>query len=195
VSPTPTLYFDLASPYAYLAFERAESALGVAPELEPVLVGAIFQWRNRGSWALTDERTVRMQEIERRARRYGLAPLVWPSGWPANSLAPMRAATWTLRQGHGRAFAHCVFHRQFAHGADITDLDVLGACAAEVGLDPEALTAATRDQAVKDRLKQLTEQAWADGVRGVPSVRIGTEVFFGDDQLERAAARLSQRSR
>jgi 2-hydroxychromene-2-carboxylate isomerase len=187
---TATLYFDLASPYAYLAFERAESVLGLAPELEPILVGAIFHWRDRGSWALTDERAANVAEIERRARTYGLPPLAWPRTWPANSLTAMRAATWAKRQGHGRSFAHCLFTRQFGAAADITDPGVLAACASAVGLDAHALLAATGEQAIKDELKRVTEQAWADGVRGVPSVRVGQEVVFGDDQLERAAGLL-----
>jgi 2-hydroxychromene-2-carboxylate isomerase len=46
-------------------------------------------------------------------------------------------------------------------------------------------------QAVKDRLRSQTEEALAVGVEGVPSVVCadGT-VFWGDDQLERAAAHL-----
>src|SRR5829696_3481699 len=36
------LYYDLASPYAYLAVARAADVLGAEPELKPVLVGAIF---------------------------------------------------------------------------------------------------------------------------------------------------------
>ena len=186
--PLPTLYFDLASPYAYLAVERAASVLGAAAELEPVLAGAIFKWRGRGSWALTDTRAANVSEIEDRARRYGLAPLVWPDSWPANSLAPMRAATWAKQQGRARPFARQVFRHQFTEGADITNPELLGRCASAVGLDPQALLRAIGDQAVKDELKRATEQAWADGVRGVPSLRIGSDVFFGDDQLERAAA-------
>jgi 2-hydroxychromene-2-carboxylate isomerase len=188
----PTLYFDLASPYAYLAFERAESVLGLAPELEPVLVGAIFQWRGRGSWALTDERAARMVEIEQRARRYGLPPISWPANWPANSLAAMRAALWAKQQGKAQAFSHRVFAGQFAQGADISDLRLLGQCAAAAGLDAQAMITAIGDQAIKDELKRITERAWADGVRGVPSLRIDGRVTFGDDQLERVARLLGR---
>jgi 2-hydroxychromene-2-carboxylate isomerase len=99
------LYYDLASPYAYLAVSRAAEVLGEAPRLQPVLVGAIFGWRGRGSWALTDQRDAGEAEIERRAAAYGLPPLVWPSGWPLNSLGPMRAAIHAERQGAGEAFA------------------------------------------------------------------------------------------
>ena len=45
---TPTLFYDLGSPYAYLAVERAPAVLGVKPRLEPVLVGGIFALRGHG---------------------------------------------------------------------------------------------------------------------------------------------------
>jgi 2-hydroxychromene-2-carboxylate isomerase len=185
-----TLYFDLGSPYAYLVLERAEVVLGRAPALEPVLLGAIFRWRGRGSWAHTDQRAPGITEVERRARRYGLPPLVWPELWPTDGLAAMRAATWAAQQGRAGPFARAVFRRQFAQGADIADPGVLTECAADAGLDGAAMQAATRDSEVKDQLRLATERAWEAGVRGVPSLLVGGEMFYGDDQLEPAAARL-----
>jgi 2-hydroxychromene-2-carboxylate isomerase len=102
VTSKSVLYFDLASPYAYLAVERAGRALGAEPELLPVLVGAIFVHRGYGSWALTGQRAAGEAEIERRARAYELPPIAWPPDWPANSLAAMRAACAAFSRGHRR---------------------------------------------------------------------------------------------
>jgi 2-hydroxychromene-2-carboxylate isomerase len=184
----PQLYFDLASPYAYLALERAEEVLGCRVALEPVLVGAIFGWRGRGSWALTEQRAAGMAEIERRARRYGLPPMTWPGGWPANALGAMRCAVWADRQHRLAAFAHAVCRRQWAEGADIADRDVLAACATEAGLDAAEMLAAIQAPELKEQLRSVTERAWEAGVRGVPTLRVGESLFFGDDHLEEAAA-------
>lgn len=181
------MYFDLGSPYAYLALARAESILGVRPELQPVLLGAIFARRGFGSWAHTQAREGRITEIEERARRYGLPPLRWPAGWPGNGLTAMRCATWAGEQGRGETFARAVFDRQFVDGADIADLDVLLACAADAGLDVQALSAALPRSALKESLRQATEHAWDAEVRGVPTLRIGDVLFYGDEQLELAA--------
>lgn len=181
------MYFDLGSPYAFLALSRADSVLGVRPVLQPVLLGAIFARRGFGSWAHTRARDGRIAEIEERARRYGLPPLRWPAGWPGNGLVAMRCATWAGEQGRGEAFARAVFDRQFVDGADIADLDVLLECAADVGLDVHALRAALPQRALKQSLRQATERAWDEGVRGVPTLRIGDALFFGDEQLELAA--------
>jgi 2-hydroxychromene-2-carboxylate isomerase len=186
----PVLYFDLGSPYAYLALARAESVLGVEPELEPVLLGAIFARRGFGSWARTAAREGRIGELEERARRYGLPALRWPALWPTDGLAAMRCATWAREQGRGAAFARAVFEAQFVDGADISELEVLRGCAGRAGLDAGALDGALRLAEVKDALRAATDRAWERGVRGVPTLRIGEILFFGDDQLELAAEAL-----
>ena len=190
-TPVPQLYFDLGSPYAYLALERAESVLGRPVVLEPVLVGAIFGWRGHGSWALTGERAAGMAEIERRAQRYGLPPMDWPPDWPANALGAMRCAVWAARQRRLAPFAREVARRQWTEAAEISDLDVLAACAIAAGLDAAEMLEAVRAPELKEHLRSLTERAWEAGVRGVPTLRIGERLFFGDDRLEEAAAAMS----
>ena len=182
------LYFDLGSPYAYLALERAEAVFGGPVTLVPVLVGAIFGWRGHGSWARTPERAAGMAEIERRAREYGLPPMAWPPEWPANALSAMRCATWAARERRVAQFAHVVGRRQWTEAADIADLEVLTTCAREAGIDEGAMLEAIQTPELKEQLRATTERAFEDGVRGVPSVRVGERVFFGDDRLEQAAA-------
>jgi len=186
------MYFDLGSPYAYLALSRAESVLGVRPELQPVLLGAIFARRGFGSWAHTQARDERIAEIEERARRYGLPPLRWPAGWPGNGLMAMRCATWAAEHGKGEAFARAAFDTQFAEGADIGDVEVLLGCARDVELDVDALSAALGHPALKASLRKASDRAWKEGVHGVPSIRVGGLLFYGDDQLELAAEALRE---
>jgi 2-hydroxychromene-2-carboxylate isomerase len=191
-TPDALMYFDLGSPYAYLALSRAESVLGLRPELQPVLLGAIFARRGFGSWARTEAREGRVAEIEQRARRYGLPPVRWPIGWPGDGLVAMRCATWACERGRGEAFARAVFERQFVEGEDIADLEMLLACARDAELDAEALRGELGRSAVKDSLREATDRAWDAGVRGVPTLRVGESLFYGDDQLELAAEALAR---
>lgn len=185
--PQPTLFYDLGSPYAYLAVERAAAVLGVEPRLEPVLVGGIFVLRGHGSWSQTDERARRVEEVERRARRYGLPPLAWPAGWPNNTLKAMRAVLWAERLGAGERFARAAFRRAFAAGADLSELGVLVEIATAVGLPGAELAAAIEAPETKEALKRATAGAWERGVVGVPCIAVGERIFYGDDQLEAAA--------
>ena len=158
--------------------------LGEPPRLEPILVGAIFGYRGRGSWAHTPERAAGEAEVERRAARYGLPPLRWPPGWPINSLAAMRAATYAKRHGLQHEFAQAAYEREFARGEDISGVDTLEEIGASVGLD--GVREAVADPEIKRALREATDAAWAAGVQGVPTLRTGDRMLFGDDRLEEA---------
>jgi 2-hydroxychromene-2-carboxylate isomerase len=178
-----TLYYDLGSHYAYLSVERAAEVLGAPPRLQPVLAGAIFAHRGRGSWGHTDARAANQAEIEARAVRYGLPPIRWPPGWPPNTLRAMRAAVWG-----GDAFARAAFREAFAGGADLGDVAVLQAIAQDVGLPAAGLPAAIADPRVKDALRTATEAAIALGVEGVPTLGLDDgRLVFGDDRLSELA--------
>jgi 2-hydroxychromene-2-carboxylate isomerase len=186
----PTLYFDLGSPYSYLATERAAKVLGVEPELEPILLGAIFEYRGHGSWSQTESRDWNVGEVERRAGDYGLPAVAWPPGWPPNTLRAMRAATWAKRLGRVREFAMAAYRHAFVDGRDLAEIEVVAEAAADAGLPADELRDAIQDPAVKDSLRRATEAAWQAGVAGVPSVRVGSAVYYGDERLEEAAAAL-----
>src|SRR3954447_3386012 len=182
----PTLYFELGSPYSYLAAERAGSVLGVEPTLSPLVLGAIFKRRGWGSWRWTDERAAGMAEVERRAREYGLPPVVWPEGWPSNTLSAMRACVWA----DSRDFVLAAYRAAFVEGRDLSDLSVVAAVASSVGLDGGQLEAAVADPAIKEALRESTDAAWELGVSGAPTLAVDGRLFYGDDQLEAAAAAL-----
>lgn len=192
MSARPTFYFDLGSPYAYLAAERvnglfAERA-GAVPEWQPVLLGGLFKRFGRGSWAETERRAEGMAEVERRASEQGLQQIRWPDPWPGNTLYAMRVATFAKQSGRTVAFALAAFRQAFAAGRDLGVPNNVLIAAAACELHPRAVEKAVSTQSVKDELMAATERAGDAGVRGVPSVIVGGEVFWGDDRLEDAAA-------
>ena len=187
----PTFYFDLGSPYAWLAAERIHQVLPVTPLWQPILLGGIWQQTGGRSWATTEKRDEGMREIEQRAERYGLLPVKWPEHWPNNGLHAMRAATFAQQTGRTVAFALAAFRQAFAGGKDLSDVDNVLIAAAACELHPNAVLKGIGLQSTKDRLRAATEEAYDRGVRGVPSVVVGDEVFWGDDRLEDAAAALT----
>jgi 2-hydroxychromene-2-carboxylate isomerase len=192
-SSPPIIYYDLGSPYAYLAVERAERVLQATVRLQPVLVGGIFAERGHGSWAHTSEREARIEEVNARAERYGIGAMAWPAGWPNNTLKAMRAAVWADQRGNGHSFAHVAFRRAFRDGADLSRLDELIDIAGAVGLPARQLPGAIEDQAIKDGLRAATNRALTRGVVGVPCIEVDEEIFYGDDQLEVAKERVNAR--
>jgi 2-hydroxychromene-2-carboxylate isomerase len=187
-SERPVFYYDLGSPYSYLAAERMQRVLPVVPAWQPILLGGIWKETGGRSWATTDQRDAGMREIEERAGRYGLLPLKWPEGWPNNTLQAMRAAVFAQQGGRAVAFSLAAFRQAFAGGKDLSDVDNVLIAAAACELHPRAVLKGIELQSTKDRLREATAEAYARGVRGVPTVAIGDRLFYGDDRLEEAAA-------
>ena len=100
----------------------------------------------------------------------------------------MRAAVWAGRAGRGDAFARLACRRAFAGGADLADVDVLCGVAAEVGLPAAELPGAIAAADVKDELRARTDEALAQGVRGVPTLAIDGRLVYGDDALGKGPA-------
>ena len=158
----------------------------------PVLLGGLFKLTGRSSWALGDyrRRQAGMAEIERRTRSYRLPPMRWPDPWPTNYLFAMRAATVAFAAGRGREFTHRAFRDAFQRGRELSiEARVLDA-AEHAGLARHEVQAAVRNPDVKQALRDATDAAFERGVFGVPTVAIDDELFWGDDQLEVAAAHL-----
>jgi 2-hydroxychromene-2-carboxylate isomerase len=187
----PTFYFDVGSPYAWLAAERVHAVLPEPPFWQPILLGGLFKAHGRGSWAETEERAAGMAEVERRARERGLPAVRWPVPWPGNTLFAMRVATFAAQTGRAQAFALAAFRQAFAAGRDLSDPDNVLVAAAACELHPKAVTVAADSAVVKDALRQATEAAAERGVVGVPTVAVGEQLFWGDDRLEEAARALA----
>jgi 2-hydroxychromene-2-carboxylate isomerase len=185
-----SFYFDLGSPYAYLAAERLPALLPEPVQWKPVLLGGLFKLTGRSSWALGDyrRRQAGMAEIERRARAYGLRPIRWPDPWPADYLAAMRATTSAFAIGRGHEFAMQAFRDAFLHGHDLSITGHVIDAAGQIGIDRARIGDALRDPQIKRVLREQTEAAYARGVFGVPTIAVDEELFWGDDRLEDAAA-------
>jgi 2-hydroxychromene-2-carboxylate isomerase len=194
-SPRATFYFDLGSPYAYLTAERISGLFADAgleqPEWQPVLLGALFKRFGRDSWGNGSGRDAGMAEIERRAAAQGLPPVAWPEPWPGNMLTAMRAATFAKQTGRTVSFGLAAFRQAFAAGRDLSEADNVLIAAAACELHPRAVLKAVETEAVKGELREATERAAEARVRGVPAVRVGGEIFWGDDRLEEAVAAAS----
>lgn len=190
-------YYDLNSPYAWLAAERVDSVLPEPPVWQPIAYAFVIKHTGRTPWPLGPERTKHVAEIERRAAERGLPPLRWPRGHPVEtySLEMLRATLVATEAGCGKEFSLAAFRRQFTEGRPMSKPGAVGEVAGECGLDRDAVVDGSRSGRVKAALKAATEAAISRGVVGIPTVRVGSQLFWGDDKLEEAAAALAGSAR
>lgn len=190
----PVFYYDFNSPYAWLAAERVNSVLPVPPLWQPISFGHVLQATGREPWSFHEpSKSEGIAEIERRAVERGLPAIRWIDGWPVEtySLLPLRAAIFAQQAGRAVSFSLAAFRQFFAAGRTLADLDNVLIAAAASELHPRAVTKGIESQTVKDALRDATQRALELGVVGVPSVAVGDQIFWGDDQLEAAAAAIA----
>jgi 2-hydroxychromene-2-carboxylate isomerase len=196
--PAPVFYFDLNSPYAYLASARVDEVLPVRPEWRPIAFGVIVQETGKVPWSfLKDERAAGIDEIERRARERGLPPVRYPPGWPVESysLTPLRAVLLAANGDQARALVGELYRTVFVDGKALSDVGAVLAAAERAGMDPDEVRDGIARPEIKERLRANTDGALARGITGVPTVAVGEQLFWGDDRLEEAAAALSHHLR
>jgi 2-hydroxychromene-2-carboxylate isomerase len=178
----PTLYFDLQSPYTYLAAERADrmfAGLRWLPASLPAQAGGMVTCELERS------------AISARAALLGL-PLVWPVEPAASGPGAMRVASLAVEHGVGAEFVLAASRLVFCGGYSIEDPEILAEAAAAAGIDwremLEVVGDATRDAAIAEAGRMLA----AAGADRLPALRVGRTLFCGEHRLgEAAAARAS----
>src|SRR5688500_1131201 len=187
----PVFFYDFYSPFSYLAAERVNSVMPVVPEWRPISFGHILKESGRRPWSFDqgEDHDAHWDAIDGRAAERGLPSVRRPAGWPIDtySVIGARAATFAKASGRVVAFSLALFRQIFAGGRTLDEETVLIAGAA-CELHPNALVKGLESRTVKDELVRSTTDAYALGVRGVPTLAVNGELYWGDDRLEDAAA-------
>jgi 2-hydroxychromene-2-carboxylate isomerase len=180
----PVFCYDLGSPESYLVAERVMAVLPVVPEWTPVWAAGLPGGGGANPPA-------RRAAVEREAASLHVQPLRWPAGWPGDTRAAMIAATYAKQIGRAVAFSLAAFRQAFAGGRDLADEDTILIAAAACEMHPRAVRQALARPSVAAALDAATAEAAAAGVRDVPAIRIGDQVFHGSDGLDQAATALA----
>lgn len=193
---TIDFYFDFSSSYSYIALPRLARLADDHDchiNWKPIALGVIFKAMNHAPPAAdTTKGRYVWRDVERSAAFADL-PFKWPEPFPFNSMTAARVFWYLADSDTDRAveWARAVFHTSFGEGRDCSSPDVLAAVAADLDLNGQELLEATGNEAVKERLKQVTGEAMERGVFGAPTFFVGDEMFWGGDRLEQLERHIS----
>jgi 2-hydroxychromene-2-carboxylate isomerase len=181
----PAFYFDLGSPDAYLLAERVLQTMPVATEWIPVLAASLPGAETYDAFRCAEERSIVLGRFVEMAGRRGLQPLRWPDPFPFDSSFAMHAATYARSIGRTVPFALAAFRQAFA-GGRVLDADGVLIAAAACEMHPAAVIKAVELRSVREALAAETAAALECGVRDVPAIVVGDQVFHGDAALSAA---------
>jgi 2-hydroxychromene-2-carboxylate isomerase len=188
--PAPIeFYFDLISPYGYLASTKVEalaSRYGREVDWKPVLLG-ITVMKVMGLPPLMQtplKKDYILRDKARMAKLLGV-PMAEHGLEGVNSLAASRAFLWLKSRDAALAkgFAQRIYACLWVEGRDITPAEVVADEAAALGVDRGALLAAIESKEMKQALRDAVEEAVGKGVFGVPTFIIDGEPVWGVDRM------------
>jgi 2-hydroxychromene-2-carboxylate isomerase len=192
--------FDFGSPYSYLAYHgvRQVAARHGAPLIwKPILLGGVFQATgNRSPMEVPAKGRWSQLDLARWAQFWGV-PFHHNPFFPINTLTLMRGAIGYQMQGqHLPEYIEAIFSAMWQRAINLGDATELARVVDGAGLDSTAFGAMVTDAAVKERLKEVTQEAVARGVFGAPTFFVDGEMYWGQDRLtliDEALSTASQR--
>lgn len=191
-------FYDVSSPWTYLAFSRVEAVAeraGATIEWRPVLVGGIFNKVNEAVYeARANPHPVKgryyVKDLRDWARFCGVK-IGQPPVFPVRAVDVMRGAVFAQDEGRIVPYSRAAFEAYWGDLKDISQPDVLKEICDKVGLDWDAFQAALSSDAVKARLRANTEEVIERGGFGSPTMFVNkTDMYFGNDRLELVEAAL-----
>ncbi len=188
-----TCYFDISSPWTWLAFRRLQrmaAALDTSVDWKPILVGGVFNAVNPSVYEFRERGVPAKQAYLRKdladwARHEGIRILFPPTIFPVNSVKAMRACLWLQPQGKLEPFAAAAFEAYWTQDQDISSETVLRDLCEQIGIDGAALFEGITEPVIKTQLKVNTDALITRGGFGSPTFFVGDDdMYFGNDRLE-----------
>jgi 2-hydroxychromene-2-carboxylate isomerase len=177
VRPRVSFYFDLLSPWTYLAAERVERQF-VGVRWRPVVPDVLAPEES-------DEDARRVVELRAEQLRM---PLVWPDAWPSTGRSAMRIASLAAERGRAAPFVLAASRLAFCGGYDLDEPEALAEAAAAAGLGLEESLKAAGDLRRDGPLERAGLRLLAKGADELPVFVVGHALFCGERRLGEAAA-------
>ena len=186
------IFWDVGSPYTYLAIKRVQQRwgeIGEHVEFRPFLVGGVFKGTGNNMPASVPAKAIyMMQDLQRWADKLEVSLKLPIDGtpFPINTLIPMRGAV--VAGACGKSVEYCtkLFDSYWGTGADVSQMEVLESVVEAVGLGWDDFSAELVNQEIKDSLRANTDEAIERGAFGAPAIFVGSNHYWGNDRIDMA---------
>ncbi len=179
-------YYDLGSPYSYLAstqIDRICEEYNVDLKWKPFLLGGVYkETGNRAPLEVPNKKAYMIKDLADWARYYGVR-FDFPDLFPLNSVKPMRGALVAKEKGKIRDYTHKLFELYWIHGKDLSQDEALESAVRELDIDAGWFLQRVGEQDIKDKLREETSEAVKRGAFGAPTIYVGDKMFWGNDRL------------
>ena len=178
-------YFDIISPYAYIAYKKILKKKNVKFKLKPIFLGGLHNLAGIAAPAFNKYKMKNMQnDCELVAKKNNIS-FKWNSKFPINSLRIMRGYL-CVGVSKKEEYLNSFFEAYWKEDLDLSNEENIKILLIKLKINENNFFNSINNQDIKDNLKELTQEAFEKEVFGAPTFIVNNKIFWGQDRLEYA---------
>ena len=188
MTKTIDFYFDFISPYSYLAFKKLKKINYNNEKFikyKPVLLGGLHKLGGITAPAFNERKLKNMKNDCELVALKNDIEFIWNSKFPINTLNLMRGYILLEEKFKSKFFEIC-FDAYWKDDIDISQEKNVDKILKETGIDKNFFYRNIQNVEIKEKLKNLTNEAFDSDIFGAPTFVVNKKIFWGQDRLDYA---------
>ena len=179
-------YFDFISPYSYLAHKKIINLnLRNIFNYKAILLGGLHNLAEVTPPAFNERKMKNMKDDCILIAKKNEISFKWNEKFPINSLYLMRGFL-IVDDNKKSTFIDLCFDAYWRDNLDISTEKNIKKILTDCAIDHAFFEKGIKEQKIKDKLKDLTSEAFKLDIFGAPTFLVNNKLFWGQDRLEYA---------
>ncbi len=186
-------YFDVISPYSYIAHKKIlkiRENQKIIFNYKPILLGGLHNLTGITAPAFNKYKMKNMQSDCELVSKKNDISFRWNLKFPINSLSIMRGYL-TLDDNQKEEYLNLFFNAYWKDNLDLSLEKEFLKLLDTLKIDSKIFFDKIKLHSIKDKLKELTNDAFNKEVFGAPTFIVNNKIFWGQDRLEYALEELN----
>ena len=183
-------YFDIISPYAYIAHKKILKYKNITFHYKPIFLGGLHNLAGIDAPAFNKYKMKNMINDCKLISEKNNINFKWNANFPINSLSIMRGYL-CIKEDKQNDYLNYFFDAYWKDNQDLSNIKNVSKLLSKLKVDNDEFFKSIKEQSTKDKLKDLTSEAFQKEVFGAPTFIINNKIFWGQDRLEYAIEELN----
>ncbi len=185
-------YFDVISPYSYIAhkkIQKIKKRQKIVFNYKPILLGGLHNLAEISAPAFNKYKIKNMQSDCELVSKKNNISFTWNLKFPINSLLIMRGYLY-VNENQKEKYLNTFFDAYWKDNLDLSLEEEFSKLLKNLNINSKIFFEKIKQQSIKDSLKELTTDAFNHEVFGAPTFIVNNKIFWGQDRLEYAVEEL-----
>ena len=183
-------YFDIISPYAYIAYKNIIKIKNIKFNFKPILLGGLHNLVEITAPAFNKFKLKNMKNDCELISKKNKIIFNWNSKFPVNTLYIMRGYLF-VQEIKKEEYLETFFFVFWQDDIDLTSLENITKLLNNLSIDHKQFFKGISKQEIKEELKNFTNDAFKKEIFGAPTFVVNNKIFWGQDRLEYAIEELN----